>query len=118
MKFSQMVYVRPQLGEMKKQLKELTLRLEEAEDYESAKKAFLEKETVEKHISTLRSLAHIRHTIDTKDEFYEREEQFWNESLAVVVQDKKEWDNAILKSPFRPAFLKNYCRRMFINNEI
>jgi len=118
MKFSQMVYVRPELGEMKKQLNELTLRLKEAKDYESAKKAFLEKETVEKHITTLRSLAHIRHTIDTRDEFYEGEEQFWDESLPVLEQDQKEWDKAMLNSPFRPDFEEEYGRLMFLNTEI
>ncbi len=118
MKFSQMVYVRPELREMKKQLNELTLRLKEAKDYESAKKAFLEKETVEKHISTLRSLAHIRHTIDTRDEFYEGEEQFWDESLPVLEQDQKEWDKAMLNSPFRPDFEEEYGRLMFLNTEI
>ncbi len=118
MKFSQMVYVRPELREMKKQLNELTLRLKEAKDYESAKEAFLEKETVEKHISTLRSLAHIRHTIDTRDEFYEGEEQFWDESLPVLEQDQKEWDKAMLNSPFRPDFEEEYGRLMFLNTEI
>lgn len=118
MKFSQMVYVRPELREMKKQLNELTLHLKEAKDYESAKKAFLEKETVEKHISTLRSLAHIRHTIDTRDEFYEGEEQFWDESLPVLEQDQKEWDKAMLNSPFRPDFEEEYGRLMFLNTEI
>lgn len=118
MKFSQMVYVRPELGEMKKQLNELTLHLKEAKDYESAKKAFLEKETVEKHITTLRSLAHIRHTIDTRDEFYEGEEQFWDESLPVLEQDQKEWDKAMLNSPFRPDFEEEYGRLMFLNTEI
>ena len=39
---------------------------------------FLAEEKLNKHISTLANLAHIRHTIDTRDAFYDGEMKFWN----------------------------------------
>ena len=69
MKFSQMTYERPDIEAIKTQFADLAARFEAAEDYESARIVFLERETVEKHVMTLATLAEIRHSIDTRDEF-------------------------------------------------
>ena len=77
MKFSQMEYQRPDLTALKAQIQALTKELQAAESYEAAKAVFLKKEELEKHISTQSTLAEIRHTIDTRDEFYDGEVRFW-----------------------------------------
>ena len=77
MKFSQMPYERPDLEAVKAQLNEFNERLAKAESYESAKAVFLERETYEKHVDTMESLVSIRHSIDTRDEFYDEEMKFW-----------------------------------------
>ncbi|MBD5550187.1 MAG: M3 family oligoendopeptidase [Lachnospiraceae bacterium] len=118
MKFKEMTYERPDLEAMKEQLKELTLRLQSTEDYESAKKVFLEKEAADKHIETQMTLAQIRHSIDTRDEFYDGEVKFWNESAPILEQYEKEWDNAMLESPLRPAFEAEYGKLMYVNTEL
>ena len=74
MKFSQMPYERPDLEAVKVQLNEFNERLAKAESYESAKAVFLERETYEKHVDTMESLVSIRHSIDTRDEFYDEDE--------------------------------------------
>lgn len=117
MKFKQMTYERPDLEAVKEQLKELTLRFQSAEDYEYAKKIFLEKETTDKRIRTQMTLAKIRHSIDTRDTFYDNEMKFWNASLPVLQQYEKEWDRAMLESAFRPAFEAEYGRLMYMNAE-
>lgn len=117
MKFKQMTYERPDLEAVKEQLKELTLRFQSAEDYEYAKKIFLEKETTDKRIRTQMTLAKIRHSIDTRDTFYDNEMKFWNESLPVLQQYEKEWDRAMLESAFRPVFEAEYGRLMYMNAE-
>ncbi|MCC8064413.1 MAG: M3 family oligoendopeptidase, partial [Clostridiales bacterium] len=77
MKFSEMKYERPDLEALKGALSALTERLKGAADYEGAKQVFLEKETLERHISTQSTLASIRHSIDTRDAFYDGESKFW-----------------------------------------
>lgn len=118
MKFSEMTYSRPDMDAVQKQLAELTERLRAAKDYGEAKKIFLETETIAKRISTLSTLVHIRHTINTLDEFYDKEEQFWNSTKPVLEQYMKEWDLAMLESTFRPEFEKEYGTLMFVNTEI
>lgn len=118
MKFKQMAYERPDLEAVKEQLKELTQRLQNAEDYESAKKVFLEKEAADRHVGTQMTLAEIRHTIDTRDDFYDKEVKFWDESAPVLEQYDKEWDKVMLESPFRSEFEAEYGKLMFMNAEL
>lgn len=118
MKFSQMVYERPNADDIMEQLSDLTKRLQKAETYEEAKQVFLEKETLEKHVMTLETLASIRHSIDTRDSFYDGEEKFWNETLPVLTQPMQAWSKAMLESPFRAQFEEEYGNVMFLRAEI
>ena len=118
MKFSQMTYERPDLEAVKVQLNEFNERLARAESYESAKAVFLERETYEKHVDTMESLVSIRHSIDTRDEFYDDEMKFWNTSGPVLEEYRQEWNKAMLESPFRPQFEEEYGNVMFIKAEM
>ena len=118
MKFSEMPYQRPDLDAAKKELSELTVRLKNAADYATAKQVFLEKETAGKHMETMSTLASIRHSIDTRDAFYDAEENFWNNALPELQEYEQEWTMAMLASPFRPDFAAEYGDLMFVNAEI
>lgn len=118
LKFSDMPYKRPDLEQLKAKLAELTERLKNAPDYQSAKAVFLEKEEEEKHTSTLANLAHIRHTIDTRDAFYDGEMKFWNSAMPELQEYMQNWTMAMLASPFRGDFAAEYGDLMFINAEI
>lgn len=118
MKFSEMPYVRPDLEELKAKLQELTARLTAAESYAEAKAVFLEKEEQEMHIATLSTLANVRHTIDTRDSFYDSEIQFWNSAVPQLQEYTQAWTMAMLQSPFRAEFAAEYGDLMFVNAEI
>lgn len=118
MKFSQMEYQRPDLTALKAQIQALTKELQAAESYEAAKAVFLKKEELEKHISTQSTLAEIRHTIDTRDEFYDGEVRFWNGAQPQLEEDLQKWTMAMLASSFRKDFTEEYGDLMFVNAEI
>ncbi len=118
MKFSEMKYERPDVELIKAQFDELTSRLGAAESYEDAKKVFLEKEQLEKHISTLSTLAEVRHSIDTRNEYYDTEMEFWNASMPVLSEYIQAWTKAMLESPFRADFEAEYGSLMFVNAEM
>lgn len=73
MKFSEMPYERPNLEEMKRQAAAFTEQLKAAASYEEARTVFLQKEEADRHMRTLASLASIRHSIDTRDAYYNEE---------------------------------------------
>lgn len=118
MKFSEMKYERPSLDKAKKELSSLIARLENAASYEEAKKVFLEKETFTKHVETMGTLASIRHSIDTRDEFYDAEVKFFNAAGPELQEYFQKWTEAMLKSPFRADFEKEYGDLMFKNAEL
>ena len=118
MKFSDMNYQRPDLDNLKEQISVLTDRLAAASDYKSAREAFLEKDKLDRHISTLSNLANIRHTIDTRDTFYDGEMQFWNSAGPQLNEYDQKWTTALLNSPFRADFISEFGDVMFLNAEI
>jgi len=118
MTFKEMPYTRPDIASVKRQMTELTDRLTGAADYPAAKAAFLEMEALSKHVGTLATLCSIRHSIDTRDAFYDAEEQFWNAAGPELQEYEQAWMQAMLRSPFRPDFAAEYGDVQFVNAEI
>ncbi len=118
MKFSKMPYQRPDAEELKSQMEALTGRLQAAADYTQAKMVFLERETLSKRIATAQTLVHIRHSIDTRDAFYDAEMTFWNDLLPELQEYEQAWTAAMLSSPFRAQFAADYGEVYFINAEL
>lgn len=116
--FSDMKYQRPDLDNLKKQIATLTDRLSKSADYKEAKEIFLEKDKLDRHISTLSNLANIRHTIDTRDTFYDEEMQFWNSAGPQLNEYDQKWTIALLHSPFRADFTSEFGNVTFLNAEI
>ena len=118
MKFTEMPYTRPDMESAKTLAATLTARLTEAPDYAAAKAIFLEYQTSQKHLMTLCTLAEIRQSIDTRDEFYDTEVKYINAAMPEVQQYAQGFTAALLSSPFRADFEAEYGDLLFVNAEI
>ena len=118
MKFSEMKYSRPDIEAVKAELTELTKRLENASDYKEAKAAFIEKDRLVRKVETQNVLAEIRHSIDTRDKFYDEEVKFWNGAMPELQEYLQKWTDALLKTNFREDFIKDFGNIMFLNGEL
>ena len=118
MKFSEMPYERPDMSALKEQFAALTERLQNAPDYAAARAAFLEEQVLNKRVDTLFTLASVRHTIDTRDKFYDEEMEFANSAMPQIQQWQDSWTAAMLASPYRKNFAEEYGDLMFVNAEI
>ena len=118
MKFSEMPYERPDMSALKEQFAALTERLQNAPDYAAARAAFLEEQVLNKHVDTLFTLASVRHTIDTRDKFYDEEMEFANSAMPQIQQWQDSWTAAMLASPYRKNLAEEYGDLMFVNAEI
>ena len=118
MKFSEMLYKRPDAEAVKAGMTELTERLKKAQSYAEARAVFLEKEEKEKLVDTMSTLAYVRHSIDTRDEFYDGEIEFWDAIGPELEEYQQAWIDAMLASPFRKEFENEYGDLMFVNAEI
>ena len=118
MKFTEMPYTRPDMESVKAQASALTEALRTAADYPAAKAAFLEYQEAQKHLQTLCTLAEVRHSIDTRDEFYDGEVKYINAAMPEVQEYAQGFTAALLESPFRADFIAEYGDLMFVNAEI
>ena len=118
MKFSEMKYERPDFDQLISRMTELTKALSEAKDYESAKDTFLSQQELMSRVMTAETLVSIRHSIDTRDEFYDEEQKVWNSTTPKLEEYMQQWNMAMLKSAFRPQFEEEYGKLMFTNSEI
>ena len=118
MKFSEMPYKRPDPEEIIKKTQDLTERFNNAKTFEEAHDVFLEYEKEEKLVDTVSTLAYVRHSIDTRDEFYDGEIDFWDEIGPELEEYEQAWINAMLESPFRKDFEAKYGDLLFVNAEI
>ena len=108
MKFSEIPYQRPDMEQEKLRLVDLTAKLQTAKTYEEARGIFLQQEQDAKHLDTMVTLSHIRHTIDTRDKFYDDETAYWNTALPEFQEYCQAWTKAMLESPFRIDFEREY----------
>ena len=118
MKFSEMPYKRPDPEEIKKGFQDFTARLKNASSYEEAKATFLAYEDWYKIADTTATLAYVRQSIDTRDEFYSQEKDFWDEIGPEIEEVEQEWIETLLQSPFRKDFERDYGELLFLNAEI
>lgn len=118
MKFSEMPYSRPDLQAAMNRAAQLTGKLRNAKTYEEARESFLEMDMEDKKLTTQSVLASIRHSIDTRIDFYDKEVSFWNSALPQLQEEIQRYNKALLESPFRPQFEEEFGKVVFVNLEI
>ncbi len=118
MKFSEMIYERPDIDVFRKSAQELMSQFEKAENAADADKIFLEWDKLSSHIDTMMSLAYSRHTIDTTDAFYENEVGYIDEISPLFSEIGQNFTKLLVNSPFRTELEEKYGKLMFINGEM
>lgn len=119
MKFSQIEYTRVDLEALKADVAALTERLRRAAGFAEAECAYLAMNELEgQALHTMHTVAQIRRDIDTRDEFYDTEVQYYNRELPKVQPLKQVWTDALLRSPFRAKLEEKYGDVAFLNAEL
>lgn len=101
MKFSDYVYTRPDYQAIKEELTRLTEALKAAQSGSEALELVKEITAITAKIDSQSTLCSIRHSIDTKDAFYDEETSFWNEYGPLFAELTTAYYIAVLDSPFR-----------------
>ena len=118
MKFSEFPYSRVDLAAFEQECEECIKKLLSAEDYATAKEACLEFEVLGARVNTQGSISYIRHTINTNDEFYSAENDFWDEAQPILSNSSVKFISAMLGSRFAEDFKKEFGEVLFLNAEI
>ena len=117
-KFQELEYVRPDYAAAEKSLTELAGKLEKAADYEEMKRIFFEKQKQERELSDQLTICHIRHDIDTTDQFYADEMIYHHKMRPTLIGASKAWNQALLASAFRKEFEEEFGSLLFKKIEL
>ncbi|ONI39186.1 oligoendopeptidase F [Candidatus Epulonipiscium fishelsonii] len=101
MKFKDFKYERPDFEQFKKESNALIQEMQNAETANDQITIIKKIHKYESKISTLQQIASVRHTIDTKDEFYSKENEYWDEYSPLYDEIKLVFAKALVNSKFR-----------------
>ncbi|CAM3370243.1 M3 family oligoendopeptidase [Paenibacillus lupini] len=113
MKFNEYRYERPDVAAFEKQFKELLAVFSSAANYEEQDAAMSGMNKLRSEFDTMQQIAYIRHSIDTNDEFYKAEQDFFDENGPVVQEYITDYYRALVGSAFRAELESKWGRQLF-----
>ncbi len=107
-KFNDLPYVRPDFDKIKVELGEITEKMKNAASYAEAKAAYREYEAVTSDIRDAYTLVMIRHTVDTRDKFYDDENEFLSQAFPELSPYTVAFSSALYDGAFKADFEKEF----------
>ena len=117
-KFSTLEYKRPDLETRRAKLAQWKAAVGQAESYEALRSLIFEIDRESCELFTQYSIAHIRHTLDTRDEFYEAEINYLQDTLPTLSGDEVALSEAIAASPFRADIEREFGKQYFVSMDL
>ncbi len=117
-KFSTLEYTRPDCEGFAAFAAETKERIEKAGSYAQAREAMLADDARGKDFSTACTIVHVRHTLDTTDAFYEKENEYIENTYPTLMPSFLAVDEALMNSPFRADFEKEYGKQFFVRMDL
>ena len=106
--FQELEYVRPNFEELKAFYDTLCGRIKAAQSYEDVRADMMDEEKISSHFNTMAVIVQIRHTVDTSDEFYEKEDEYINQNYPELMPHVQAFNLALLDSPFKGDIDKEF----------
>lgn len=118
MKFSEMPYSRPDMEALAAATTQTLEAMKAAPNAAGQIAAYDAYEKKMQTAGTMQQIAYIRHTINTKDEFYNAENDYMDEIGPKLQELSHRVNTALLESPCRAELERHYGALMFKNLEI
>lgn len=118
MKFKDMPYERVDFDRVKKEMDEIIEEFDAAKNGEEQFEVHKKYYALSDRVSTLYTIAHIRYDIDTSDEFYEKEHEYYDEMLPMFESMALKYARKLYQSPYREYLEKKIGSVAFKNIEL
>lgn len=118
MNFNNFDYKRPELEEINKSFTAAIKQFAAASDADQAKAIFSKIATIRSEFTSMYSIAHIRHTVDTKDDFYEKEQTYFDTNMPSYQDLVTQFYKALLQTPYRDAIEGEWGGQLFVIAEL
>lgn len=113
MNFNDIKYSRIDYAEMKKKIKGLVVSMNKSKSFEEFLKYMNETNKARKHILTMNTVSNIRFSINTKDEFYKKEKEYWDEYSPLFSDLDMLFYESILNSKFEKNIVEKYGNQFY-----
>ncbi len=117
-KFTDMRYERPDFEALFQQMKGLLKQMEEADSAQTLLEGIAKLDELSADLATQGTLAHIRYTINTKDEFYAKEQDVFDEESPRFQEIGSELTRILLASPFKQVVSDKYGEHLLEKLEV
>ncbi len=117
-KFNDITYKRVEITDYKKSMEELMKEFSAAGSGEEQFKVHEKYYELNDHMMTEYTLSSIRHSIDVTDDFYEKENDYWDAAIPEITNIQLKYSNLMYKSQFRPYLEEKIGAVAFKNIEI
>ena len=113
MKFADMKYERPDFDAVSASYSTLLDELEQAKDPASFLETFKKIEELKCTLETMSTLSSIRHSIDTKDAFYDAENEYWDEHGPLYEVYSSRLSRIAVECPFKEELYASIPKTWF-----
>ena len=114
MKFSDFKYERPIYESNKKEFNNIIKKISESNTYKEQKENIDMLNKLRNSIETMSTIASIRHSINTDDEFYEKERAYWDEYSPLYEELNSLFYKEVVNSKFKKD-IENDFGRQFVS---
>lgn len=113
LKFRDYKYERPNMEKFEGKIDKLLKKFDDADSFETQDKVMKEINSLRNDFETMANLVHIRHTVDTTNEFYEKENDFIDEAMPIYDGVLSKYANVLVNSKFRKELEEKWGRQLF-----
>lgn len=113
MKFSEMNYNRPDLGKVEKEFNELLVKFTNAATAKEQEEVLAQINLLKSEFQTFASIASVRNSIDTTNQYYEGEQEFFDMNEPVLKDLNIKFYKALGSSKFKGDLQKKFGNQLF-----
>lgn len=113
MKFSEYQYKRPDMKEFEQAFISLLKKFEQADSYEKQNEAMSEIVNLRNEFESMMTICSIRHSIDTNDEYYKDENDFFDEHAPVYEGFVSKFYKKLVDSKYRSKLEQEWDSQLF-----
>lgn len=111
--FSEYEYIRPNIDEVKDKFNELISRFQKADFFEEQDSILEEIKLIRNEVESMMELVYIRNSINTVDEFYEKEKEFMDEVSPIYQGLISDYYKVLINSKFRSKLEEKWGKQLF-----
>lgn len=112
--FDSIKYVRPSVDEFRERVKDIRFRLMTSQEIDISEAAIFEYEKLMSRFDTAYSLCNILHDLDTSNDFYTNELEFYDEAIPVINELSSGVLSVLLNCPCSEELKKKYGDMIFL----